>query len=279
MATEADIWKGVLYGGLGIAGLSLVLEGPPKPRKPNTPTGAPSDTGAPVPSVGGVPDYVRVYLAQRIACQADNGTFPEPGTNQKFLPITPRVYAVREVVTYWVAEIERLTSLDRFPVGVRRLSLLSRPTSIGDAMGPFAVTYNGTVSRDSADALLLAWSRAAPRLLAALSGDAPTLDKDRAQAFWDTIADLAIDVDVDRATPDRATFRDAWGALYDSVLELPGTLGEAARAAANAAVGFTLDALWSLVSPILFSPVGIGAAAVAAYMFRRELTWIYGRLT
>lgn len=270
MTRQADIWQGVLVGGVGLAVVSLLTDGVPKPRRPNASTGAPSDTGAPVPAVGGVSDYMRVYLAQRIQCQADNGRFPEQGTNGFDLPVTPRLYAFREVVTYWQLEVNRLLGLDKAGPLARRCTLTQRPATIADALGS-PLLYNGKVSLDSAELLLRAWERFASKCIQALAGDGPVLDKAHAQLFWDVVERLAIDVNVDRATPDRSIFRDAWSALYDSVLDLPGTLGAAARKIAEKTAEWTVAALWAFAKPIVFSPLGVGALAVTAYVLREPI--------
>ena len=244
-----------------------------------TQTGAPTD--APGQVLPGVPDYIKVLIGQQTKALKERGVLDQASSNSKVLPVTTRRFAT-QVLDYWRDEINRLCGFgdDKLdPIG----SLLPIKGAQGhvELVPTFALAlYEGVVSFDSAAALVRGWNRWLPSVQHALAANlspfgnvASKLDDPMSAAateeFWEAIRGLAIAVDVDRAVPDHAGY--LWIAIAEEAQALPGRVGELAAQLAEQAAGGVLGLLWGVLKPIVFSPVGLAAIGVVAWLYRAEL--------
>jgi len=274
--------------GAGVAGV-VYLATSDDGARPLESTGATSNEGAPVAPVGGVSDYIKVYIAQRTKAVELFGE--QAGTNNKAVPLVTREYAIEQVIRFWQGEVNRLCGLDDGGASIFGFDSTRQRVDFGNAnhpgLNPQQIAYKGIVTFDSARTMVANFNRHAAALRHALvAGTSPfsspalsvQLTLEGADEFWRTIGDLAIDVDVDRATPNYSGGAYLWAAIVESAQELPGRLGEAAREAAAAVGKGALFVLWHLLEPLLTSPWVLGAAGVYVYLQRAELLALMRRL-
>jgi hypothetical protein len=274
--------------GAGVAGVAYLVGSDDGARELES-TGATSNEGAPVAPVGGISDYIKVYIAQRTKAVELFGE--QAGSNNKAVPLVTREYAIEQVIRFWQAEVNHQCGLDDGGSSLFGFDTTRQRVDYSNAnhpgLNPLPVSYKGIVSFDSARTMVTNFNRHAVKLRQALvAGTAPfsspsltiQLSLEGADEFWTTIGDLAIDVDVDRATPNYTGGAYLWAAIVQSAQELPGRLGEAAREAAAALGKGTLFVLWHLLEPLLTSPWVLGAAGVYVYLQRAELLALARRL-
>lgn len=274
--------------GAGVAGVVYLATSDDGARKLEA-TGALTNDGAPVAPVGGVSDYVKVYVAQRTKAVDLFGE--QAGTNSKAVPLVTREYAIEQVIRFWEAEVNRLCGLDDGGASIFGFDSTRQRVDFRNAnhpgLNPLPIAYKGIVSFDSAREMVANYNRHAAALRHSLVAGAGAfsspalsvhLTLEGADEFWRTVGDLAIDVDVDRATPNYTGGAYVWAAIVESAQELPGRLGEAAREAAAAVGQGALFVLWHLLEPLLTSPWVLGAAGVYLYLQRAELLALVRRL-
>lgn len=266
--------------GAAVAGVAYVLtdDGDARPLEA---TGATSNEGAPVAPVGGVSDYVKVYIAQRVKAIELFGE--ETGSNNKAVPRCTREYAIEQVIRFWEAEINRLCGLSSDDAGIFGVNL-SNPRvdytrTDHPGLNPNPLAYRGVVSFESAQAMVENYNRRAVSIrhsfiagvgIALPSLTAP-LTLEGADEFWSTMSGVAVDVDVDRATPNYTGGAYVWSAIVESAQELPGRVGEAARDLAATVGKGALAVVWGVLEPLVTSPWVLGAAAIYVYLQRAEL--------
>jgi len=289
MNLKADIVPALAIGA-GVAGVVYLLGGDDAPQLEAT--GATSNEGAPVAPVGGVDDYIKVYIAQRVKAVELFGE--ETGTNNKAVARVTRGYAVQQVIRFWEAEVNRLCGLDDGSNGGIFTLDFSRPRvdytkTNPPGLNPNPIAYRGVLTFDAAVTMVDNYNRHAADLRAAMVAGVGALDSsvldpnstltlEGADKFWNTIGDIAIDVDVDRAQPDYTGGSYLWAAIVESAQELPGRLGAAAREVAAAVGKGALSIVWDLLEPLVTSPWVLGAAGIALYLQRAELLALVRRL-
>jgi hypothetical protein len=291
--TFQELWPAAAIGGALYFGRSLLDDGmtdEQRAARAQTNGGAPVD--APGQQLVGEADYIKVYKGQKVKAGQQFGiavTGNNAHETTTAYPHTPRTFAVNEVVGYWQKEIGRLCGLangiDFVGGATLPLDWASRAPR-GELAKAFLLGtfgYRGIVNAESAVAILRGWDRVRPKLEAALTSGSfsgPTaggeLSVDGTVDFWESIRELAIIVDVDRAVPDELGI--AWEALYEAAKEAPGLIGEyVAKVAAE-----TGGALWRVLGQaainLLLSPVGLAAIGVSAWLYRAELLGLVRRL-
>lgn len=294
--TFAELWPAAAIGGALYFGRSLLGDGMTDEQRAAR---AQTNGGAPVDSPGqqlvGEADYIKVYKGQKVGAMqrfglAITGNNAHETTTQ--YPHTPRTFAVNEVVAYWQNEIGRLCGLGKTsgisvngaldPLDWASSRLRSEPmTAFGLFGAGFA--YVGLVNLDSAIAILEGWDRLRPKLEAALTSGSFSglqaggeLSVDGTVDFWETVKELAIAVDVDRAVPDAAGV--ALESLYEAAVEAPGVLGDAIASVAAETGGALWRVLGQAAINLLLSPVGLAAAGAAVWLYRAELGALARRL-
>lgn len=214
-------------------------------------SGVDVDPSAPV-------SYSDCYVAQRAKAIGEFGALGIVSG----LPVPAATRAYKTVTLKWyIGEINRLCSL-------RGQTMFDTPVTL-DFPGPEFISSlsvpDTVVNTNSANAILAAWRRHGVACAGLLAVD--SLDGNA--RYWDSLARLAIAVNVDRAMPDYTG--EIWSDILDNAAALPaavvGVVGDAAEAVARAAGGIA----WRLLG----TPVVLAGVVGGAYLFRREIVALF----
>lgn len=292
--TFQELWPAAaIAGGLYFGRELLVDDMTDAQRAARAQTNGGSPVDAPGQTLIGEPDYVKVFKGQKVQAMqrfglAITGNNAHETTTQ--YPHTPRSYAINVVVDFWQKDIGRLLGLsstsgfigDAF-VPLDWASAAPR-AELAQGFGLFGAAYHGMVNVESAQAILKGWDRLRPRLEAALTSGSFTggaqaggeLSVDGTVDFWETIKELAIVVDVDRAVPDDAGI--LWESIYEAALEAPGVLGDAIASVAAETAGALWRVLGQAAINLALSPIGLAVIGAGVWLYRAELLAAMRRL-